>query len=396
MAAFFRKLILLLALSESFVGIFSIGVGVNYGRIANNLPSPSQVSDILKSLNINRVKVYDADPTVLQAFAGTNIEVIVGLGNENLQKMRDPQQAQIWIQQNVEPYLSQTKITCINVGNEVLGGQDGQLASYLLPTMKTMYGALVTLGLSKQVYITTAHSLQILGTSFPPSQGAFKEDMVQYIKPILDFHAQVDSPFFINAYPYFAYKSDPKNVKLEYVLFEPNEGSIDPNTNLKYDNMLYAQIDAVYSAIKALGHSDVEVKISETGWPSKGDEDEAGATVQNAGIYNRNLMQRMQQGQSTPARPSQPIDIYIFALFNENQKNGPTSERNFGLFYPDGNLVYNLGVSTYVLPRIDYSSSHKNVRTHMLIFSLHLLGGYVFSVFGLLILLLGSYSLFKR
>ncbi|KAM0053076.1 putative glucan endo-1,3-beta-D-glucosidase [Helianthus debilis subsp. tardiflorus] len=380
MAAIFNKLLLLLILSASFVGIFGIGVGVNYGRIANNLLPPSQVSNLLKSLNINRVKVYDADPKVLQAFAGTDIEIIIGLGNEYLQRMRDPQQAQAWIQQNVQPYLSETKITCINVGNEVLGGTDTQLAAYLLPAMKTMYGALVTLGLSKQVYITTAHSLQILGTSFPPSQGAFKEDMVQYIKPILDFHAQVDSPFFINAYPYFAYKSDPNNVKLEYVLFEPNEGSVDPNTNLKYDNMLYAQIDAVYSAIKALGHTDVEVKISETGWPSKGDENEAGATVQNAGIYNRNLMQRMQQGQGTPARPSQPIDIYIFALFNENEKNGPTSERNFGLYYPDGTLVYNLGVKSYVLPRIDYSSSYKNV----------------FSFFNILILLLGTYSLLKR
>ncbi|KAL9997470.1 putative glucan endo-1,3-beta-D-glucosidase [Helianthus debilis subsp. tardiflorus] len=226
--------------------------------------------------------------------------------------------------------------------------------------MKTMYAALVNLGLNKQVCITTAHSLKILASSSPPSQGVFREDMVEYIKPILDFHSQVDSPFFINAYPYFAYKSDPDNVRLEYTLFEPNEGTVDPNTNLKYDNMLYAQIDAVYSAIKALGHTDVEVKISETGWPSKGDENEAGATVENAGMYNRNLMQRMQQGQGTPARPSQPIDIYIFALFNENMKNGSTSERNFGLYYPSGTLVYDLGVQSYALPRMDYSSSHKN------------------------------------
>ncbi|KAJ0502953.1 putative glucan endo-1,3-beta-D-glucosidase [Helianthus annuus] len=363
MAAIFSTLLFLLTLSESYVGIFSIGVGVNYGRIANNLPSPSQVPNLLKSLNINRVKVYDSDPKVLQAFAGTGIKLIVGLGNEFLQKMSDPQQAQTWIQQNIQPYLSQTKITCINVGNEVLGADDGQSASYdsyLLPAMKTMYAALVNLGLNKQVCITTAHSLKILASSSPPSQGVFREDMVEYIKPILDFHSQVDSPFFINAYPYFAYKSDPDNVRLEYTLFEPNEGTVDPNTNLKYDNMLYAQIDAVYSAIKALGHTDVEVKISETGWPSKGDENEAGATVENAGMYNRNLMQRMQQGQGTPARPSQPIDIYIFALFNENMKNGSTSERNFGLYYPSGTLVYDLGVQSYALPRMDYSSSRKN------------------------------------
>ncbi|XP_024985363.1 glucan endo-1,3-beta-glucosidase 14-like [Cynara cardunculus var. scolymus] len=344
---------------ESFVGTFGLGVGINYGQIANNLPSPSRVSTLLGSLNISRVKLYDADPNVLTAFANTNIEFIIGLGNEFLQKMQDPQQSQIWIQQKVQPYLSRTRITCITVGNEVLGGQDPQLPQYLLPAMKAMYQALVNLGLSSQVYVTTAHSLQILKTSFPPSSGAFRDDLVQYIQPMLSFHAQSNSPFLINAYPYFAYKSDPKNVPIEYLLFEPNSGTVDQNTNLKYDNMLYAQIDAVYSGIKALGHTDVQVRISETGWPSKGDEDEPGATVENAGIYNRNLLRRMQEGQGTPAHPSQRIDIYVFALFNENMKTGPTSERNYGLYYPDGNPVYNLGVQGY-LPRIDYSSSAKN------------------------------------
>ncbi|CAH1452421.1 unnamed protein product [Lactuca virosa] len=351
--------LLLLIFSKSFIGTFSLGVGINYGQIANNLPSPSRVSILLGSLNISRVKLYDADPNVLTAFANTNIEFIIGLGNEYLQKMQDPQQAQIWIQQKVQPYISQTKITCITVGNEVLGGSDPQLPFYLLPAMKAMYQALVNLGLSSQVYVTTAHSLQILKTSFPPSNGAFRDEYVQYIQPILSFHAQSNSPFLINAYPYFAYKNDPKNVPIEYLLFEPNSGTVDPNTNLKYDNMLYAQIDAVYAGMKSLGHSDVQVRISETGWPSRGDDDEPGATVGNAGIYNRNLLQRMQEGQGTPAHPSQKIDIYVFALFNENMKPGPTSERNYGLYYPDGSPVYNLGVQGY-LPRMDYSSSGEN------------------------------------
>nr|XP_027187402.1 glucan endo-1,3-beta-glucosidase 14 isoform X3 [Cicer arietinum] len=261
---FFRVLLLLLTISDLFVQNHGQNFGINYGRIANNLPSPSHVSVLLKSLNVSRIKLYDANPNVLSSFSNSNVEFIIGLGNELLQTMRDPSKAQIWIQQNVQPYISTTKITSINVGNEILGSNDVGNMINLLPAMQSVYNALVTLGLSQQVTVTTAHSYNILSNSFPPSNGAFRQDLIQYIQPLLSFQAQIKSPFFINAYPFFAYKDDPDHVSLNYVLFQQNPGSIDPNTNLHYDNMLYAQIDAVYAAIKALGHTDIEVKISET------------------------------------------------------------------------------------------------------------------------------------
>lgn len=36
------------------------------------------------------------------------------------------------------------------------------------------------------------------------------------------------------------------------------------------------------------------------------------------------------------------MDVYLFALFNENQKPGPTSERNYGMFYPNQQKVYDV------------------------------------------------------
>ncbi|KAL1827756.1 hypothetical protein ACET3Z_006168 [Daucus carota] len=383
MTIVFKALILLLQLfsfSDLFIGIHGIGVGVNYGQIADNLPPPSRVSSLLKSLNISRVKLYDADPKVLSAFSNSNVEFIIGLGNQDLQAMGDPVKAQNWIQENVQPHLSQTTISCIFVGNEVLSGEDNQLKSYLAPAMQSVYKALGNLGLNKKVLVTTAHSFQILGNSFPPSSGTFREDLAQYMQPILAFHSQTNSPFLINAYPFFAYKDDPDHISLDYVLFQPNDGMKDPGTNLKYDNMLYAQIDAVYAAMKAMGHTDIPVQISETGWPSKGDADEVGASVENAGIYNRNLMQRIAERQGTPARPSVPIDVYVFALFNENLKPGPVSERNYGLYYPNVSPAYDIGLQSNVgndpgsgYPRIDYSASHKNVSNTLLFLVLSLL-----------------------
>ncbi|CAL5426298.1 unnamed protein product [Camellia sinensis] len=354
----FSMLLLLLTLSDSIVPIVSLGVGINYGQIANNLPSPSRVANLLGSLNISRVKLYDADPNVLSAFANSNIDFVIGLGNEYLLNMTDPLKAQNWVELNVQPFITHTKISCITVGNEILTGNDTQLKSFLLPAMQTVYGALQNLGLSKQVYVTTAHSLGILGNSFPPSSGTFRPDLAEYIQPILNFHSLANSPFLINAYPFFAYKDNPGQVPLDYVLFQPNSGTIDPVTNLNYNNMLYAQIDAVYSSMKAMGHTDIEVKISETGWPSKGDPDEAGATLQNAELYNGNLLRLIEERQGTPANPSVPIDVYVFALFNEDLKPGPASERNYGLYYPDGTPVYNIGLQGN-LPQMIINSAPK-------------------------------------
>ena len=173
-SSYFKLLLLLLTISETFIQTSGSDFGINYGQIANNLPSPSRVAVLIKSLNVSRLKLYDADPNVLSAFSNSNVEFIIGLANENLQSMRDPSKAQSWVQQNVQPYLSQTKITCITVGNEVFNLNDTQLMMNLLPAMQSVYNALVNLGLSQQVTVTTAHSFNILSSSFPPSSGAFR------------------------------------------------------------------------------------------------------------------------------------------------------------------------------------------------------------------------------
>ncbi|GER39423.1 glucan endo-1 3-beta-glucosidas [Striga asiatica] len=345
---------------HSSSSIHALKIGINYGQIASNLPSPSRVAHLLSSVNVTRVKLYDADPTVLSAFAGSNVEFIIGLGNEHLQRMSDPAQAQLWVQQYITPHFPSTKISCITVGNEVLTGNNTQLKSFLLPAMQNVNNALQISGLSNYIKVTTAHAFDVLGSSFPPSSGAFREDIAEYLHAILDFHSQTNSPFLINAYPFFAYKDNVGQISLNYVLFGPNDGMIDSGTNLRYDNMLYAQIDAVYNAIRVMGHTDVRVKVSETGWPSRGDPNEVGASVENARLYNGNLVSRMERNEGTPANPSIPIDVFVFALFNENMKPGPLSERNYGLFYPDGSPVYNIGLQGY-LPRMDYSGSWGNV-----------------------------------
>ncbi|CAH9094751.1 unnamed protein product [Cuscuta epithymum] len=112
----------------------------------------------------------------------------------------------------------------------------------------------------------------------------------------------------------------------------------------------YIKVDAVLAAIYMLGFNRVEVRVSETGWPSAGDANEVGATPQNALTYNRNLVRRQMLNEGTPLRPGMRLEIYLFALFNEDSKPGPTSERNYGLFLPNGVAAYDIGLLTTTSP----------------------------------------------
>ncbi|PKA55850.1 Glucan endo-1,3-beta-glucosidase 14 [Apostasia shenzhenica] len=325
---------------HAFTGTY----GVNYGRIADNLPPPESVVTLLKAARVKNVKIYDADHDVLKAFRGSGLELVVGIGNEYVKDMSvNEDRAISWIKENVQPFFPDTRIRGITIGNEVLGGADQELAEALLGAIKNVYSALEKLQLSDAIEVWTPHSEAVFANSYPPSSCIFKESVLPYMKPILDFFSQIDSPFYINTYPFLAYKSDPEHIDLNYALFQSNSGIYDAKTDLHYDNMFDAMVDAAYAALATAGYENMEVRVSETGWPSNGDEDEAGATAHNARIYNYNLRKRLFKKKGTPLKRKTVVKAYVFALFNENLKPGPSSERHYGLFKADGSISYDIG-----------------------------------------------------
>lgn len=314
------------------------------------MPPADKVVDLLSSLKITKSRIYDTNPQVLTAFANSNIELIVTVENQMLAVLMDPQQALQWVSTHIKPYFPATKITGIAVGNEVFTGDDTSLIQNLVPATVSIHGALVQLGLDKYIQVFTPNSLAVLEESYPPSAGSFKTEVAGIMSQYLQFLSSTKAPFWINAYPYFAYKDAPNKISLDYALFNPNSGMVDPYTKLHYDNMLYAQVDAAIFAMARLGYNGIEVRVSETGWPSKGDPNEVGATVVNAATYNKNLLRRQMANEGTPLRPNMRLEVYLFALFNEDMKPGPTSERNYGLFQPDGTMAYNVGLSALSTP----------------------------------------------
>ncbi|XP_059644401.1 glucan endo-1,3-beta-glucosidase 14-like [Cornus florida] len=323
--------------------------GVNYGRVADNLPRPESVATLLKAAKIKNIRIYDADHEVLTAFNGSGIEIMVCVPNELLIEMSvNEARAMDWVKENVEPFLPQTKITGISMGNEILGVVSPDVWEALLSATKNVYNALDRLGLTKVVKVSTPHSEAVFDHSFPPSACVFRDNILPYMKPLLQFFSQIGSPFYINAYPFLAYKSDPEHIDIKYALFQKNSGIYDAKTKLHYDNMFMAQIDAAYFALEKVGFGKMDVIVSETGWASNGDETDAGASLKNAKTYNYNLKKLLAKKKGTPYRPKKVIKAYIFALFNENKKFGPLSERNFGLFKADGSIAYDIGFTGLV------------------------------------------------
>lgn len=325
---------------------FTGNYGVNYGRVADNIPSPERVVAILRAAKIRNVKIFDANHSVLNAFKGSGLELNVMVPNEILKDMSDDTDiAMQWIKENVQPFLPDTHIRGISAGNEILGVTEIGVQQALPGAIKNLYNALNKLQLADKIEVSTPHSAAVFANSFPPSSSTFKEDVLVYLKPILELFSQNKVPFYVNFYPFLVYKNDPEHIDINYALFKSNSGIYDVKTGLHYDNMLDAQIDATYTALEAAGFGDMEVVVSETGWASSGDKDEEGATVENARTYNYNLRKRLFKKKGTPLKPKIPVRAYVFALFNEDSKFGPGSERHFGLFKADGTIAYDIGVT---------------------------------------------------
>ncbi|XP_051138449.1 glucan endo-1,3-beta-D-glucosidase-like [Andrographis paniculata] len=324
-------------------------VGVNYGEVANNLPPAEATAKLLQSTSIEKVRLYGADPAIIKALANTGIGIVIGASDGDIPALAtDPNFAVVWVNSNVVAFYPASKIIIVSVGNEVVTSPDQNLVTQLLPAMQNVQNAINAASLGGKVKVSTVHSMAILSQSDPPSTGAFGYG--DTIRALLQFLSENASPLMINPYPFFAYQSDPRPETLAFCLLQPNAGRVDSGTGIRYMNMFDAQVDAVHTAMKRIGYKDVEIVVAETGWPYRGDPNEVGPSFENARAYNGNLIKHLRSQVGTPLMPGKSVDTYLFALYDENLKPGPGSERSFGLFKPDLAVTYDVGLAKTQTP----------------------------------------------
>ncbi|XP_049932101.1 glucan endo-1,3-beta-glucosidase-like isoform X2 [Nymphaea colorata] len=358
-------ILLLGLLSAAPNGAEAQAVGVCYGLNGNNLPPPSAVVGLLRSKNIRKVRLFEPNRDVLQAIGNSGIEVNLAVPNSELQNIaNNPSAAGSWVATNIQAHPAVT-FGSITVGNELIPGPQAQL---VLPAMQNIYNSIQGAGLGGRIKVSTVVSTAVT-TGFPPSAGVFTPQAMPFMVPIVQFLARTGAPLMVTVYPYFAYVQNDV-ISLDYALFRANYDVVTDGS-LRYRNLFDALVDTVYSAIEKVdvpglqkvdgldSAARIPIKVTESGWPSRGrssgysaavdaaripsaaaDAKVYDATVSDASTYNQNLVNHVAQG--TPKRPGTPVDTYVFALFNENLKPGAEIEQNFGLFYPNMQPVYNI------------------------------------------------------
>ncbi|OVA06340.1 Glycoside hydrolase [Macleaya cordata] len=324
-------------------------VGINIGTDMTNLPPAEDVVAILRAHQITHVRLFDADRHMLNALANTEIEVMVGVTNEEVLGIgQTPSLAAAWINKNVAAYIPEINITAIAVGSEVLSTIP-HAAPILVPAMNNLHRALVASNLNFQVKVSSPQSMDIIPKSFPPSTATFNSSWNSTMYQFLQFLRNTGSFFMLNAYPYYGYINGNGIFPIDYALFRQlptTKQIVDSNTLFHYNSMYDAMVDAAYYSMEALNFSGIPVIVTETGWPWLGGANERDATVENARTYNGNLIRRVLNDSGPPSRPQTPISTYIYELFNEDKRPGPISEKNWGVFFTNGTSVYSLPLGT--------------------------------------------------
>ncbi|CAN1245688.1 Glucan endo-1,3-beta-glucosidase 8 [Linum grandiflorum] len=324
------------------------GLGVNWGTMASHKLDPNAVVKLLENNGIQKVKLFDADANTMNAIAGSSLEVMVAIPNDQLQSMTRYGNAQEWVKRNISRYVFNggAKIKYVAVGNEpFLKTYNGTFESVTFPALQNIQNALneanfgnikATVPLNADVYFSPDDQPY-------PSAGRFRPDINDLMTAMVQFMARNKAPFTVNIYPFLSlYGND--DFPFNYAFFDGvTQPVVDRGSGVQYTNVFDANFDTLVSALKAAGFGDMPIIVGEVGWPTDGDKN---ANIGNAYRFYNGLMPRLAANKGTPLRPGF-IEVYLFGLLDEDAKSiAPGSfERHWGIFRYDGQPKFALDLS---------------------------------------------------
>ncbi|KAK6287118.1 hypothetical protein POUND7_013297 [Theobroma cacao] len=344
---FVRAMVMMMMIFSGFVLVAESVIGVNWGTLSFHKLKPSTVVDLLKDNNIQKVKLFEADPLVLRALMGSGIQVMVGIPNEMLATLSfSPAAADLWVRQNVSTYIGKggADIRYIAVGNEpFLTSYAGQFQSYVVPAMVNLQQSLARANLAGYVKLVVPCNADAYESNVP-SQGAFRPELSQIMTQLVSFLNSNGSPFVVNIYPFLSLYGN-SDFPQDYAFFEGTTHPVIDGSNTYY-NAFDGNFDTLVAALSKIGYGQMPIVIGEVGWPTDG---AVGANLTAARVFNQGLINHVLSNKGTPLRPGvPPMDIYLFSLLDEGAKSTLPGnfERHWGIFSFDGQAKYalNLGL----------------------------------------------------
>ncbi|KAM7514274.1 hypothetical protein LguiA_003857 [Lonicera macranthoides] len=322
------------------------GIGVNWGTQMSQNLHPSVVVQMLKDNKINKVKLFSADHWTVKYFAGTGIEVMLGIPNVELSKFADDyDHAEKWVKENVTTHLHDggVNIRYVAVGNEpFLKSYKGANLKTTFPALKNIQKALNAAGLGDKIKATIPQNADVYSSDTGgPSHGNFRSEIRDLMVQIVRFLHENKAPFLVNIYPFLSLYEN-KHFPVEFAFFDGNAKPVQDN-NVQYHNMFDANLDTLVWSLKKAGVPDVKVVVGEIGWPTDGDP-YANATM--AKKFYDGFFKKMASKKGTPLHPSD-IDVYLFSLTDENLKSIEPGdfERHWGIFRYDGQPKFPMDVT---------------------------------------------------
>ncbi|XP_058184128.1 glucan endo-1,3-beta-glucosidase 8 [Rhododendron vialii] len=331
----------------TFMAIISsgYGIGVNWGTMATHQLPPEKVVQMMKANGFDKVKLFEADPRILTALIGTDIEVMLAIPNVMLPQMSDdPGFAASWVDENVTSYFypGGVYIKYVAVGNEpFLRTYNDTYLECTLPALQNVQNALNHAGFGSQIKATVPFNADVYNSpaSNPvPSAGDFRPEVRDITIKIIESLYSNDAPFTVNIYPFLSLYSN-TYFPLDYAFFDGSKNPIRDGDKI-YANVFDANFDTLVSSLGKSGYPEMKIIVGEVGWPTDGDKN---ANIENAKRFSQGLVQHILSGNGTPNRKG-VIEAYLFSLIDENAKSiAPGSfERHWGIFEYDGKPKYEL------------------------------------------------------
>ncbi|KAI6699701.1 hypothetical protein NL676_014025 [Syzygium grande] len=313
------------------------GIGVNWGSITSHPLSPSIVVHMLKDNGIDKVKLFDADSWTVSALAGSGLEVIVGIPNDQLARMADSyKNARHWVKENVTKHLYDggVDIRYVAVGNEpFLKSYNGSNLKTTVPALQNIQKALDEAGHGDKIKATVPNNADVYESpSNKPSDAVFRSDIKGIMTELVKFLHDNNAPFMVNIYPFLSLYLN-ADFPFDFA-FCDDAGKPIYDKGTEYKNVFDANYDTLVWALKKAGVPNLKIIVGEVGWPTDGDKN---ANVKLAKRFYEGFFKKMAENKGTPLRPGH-LDVYLFSLLDEDMKSIEPGmfERHWGIFRYDG------------------------------------------------------------